>query len=67
MDYFNQKCFVNFQIDLMDSLSLELNFKLDKEPAKYGVRKTMLKTAFISAGRKDYIANIFTGFANKIR
>jgi hypothetical protein len=50
----------------MDSLSLELNFKLDKEPAKYGVRKTLLKTAFISAGRKDYIANIFTGFVNWI-
>jgi hypothetical protein len=49
-----------FQIDLMDSLSLEMNFKLDKEPAKYGIRKTLLKSAFISAGRKDYISNLYT-------
>jgi hypothetical protein len=47
-------------IDLMDGLSLEIANKLDTEPARYPVRKTSLKQTFISAGRTDFVANIFT-------
>ena len=44
----------------MDGLSLEINNKLTHEPARYGVRKSALRSMFISAGRKDFIANLFT-------
>ena len=47
-------------IDLMDGLSLEVASKLDTEPARYPVRKTSLKQMFISAGRTDFVANLFT-------
>ena len=35
-------------LDLMDGLSLELNNKLSNGPARYSVRKTNLKSMFIS-------------------
>lgn len=47
-------------IDLMDGLSLDIARKLDTEPARYGIRKTFLKSLFISQGRTDFVANIFT-------
>jgi hypothetical protein len=47
-------------VDLMDGLSLEINNKLNHEPARYGIRKTSIKSMFISAGRRDFMANIFS-------
>ena len=47
-------------IDLMDGLSLDIARKLDTEPARYGIRKTFMKSLFISQGRTDFVANIFT-------
>ncbi|KAL3117507.1 hypothetical protein niasHT_005578 [Heterodera trifolii] len=34
--------------------------KLDMEPAKYGIRKTLMKSLFITGGRYDFSANLFT-------
>lgn len=56
-DFFIKVC---FKIDLMDGLSLELNTKLNSEPARYGIRKTSIITSFISAGRKDFISTLFS-------
>lgn len=47
-------------IDIMDGLSLSIARKLDTEPARYGIRKTFMKSLFISAGRTDFSANLFT-------
>jgi hypothetical protein len=44
----------------MDGLSLELNTKLNSEPARYGIRKTSIITSFISAGRRDFISTLFS-------
>jgi hypothetical protein len=41
-------------MDLMDSLSLEFNQKLDKTPATYNIRKTVVKPLFISEGRYEF-------------
>lgn len=46
-------------LDLMDGLSLDIARRLDTEPAKYGIRKTQLKSVFISAGRTDFTWNLF--------
>jgi hypothetical protein len=47
-------------IDLFDGLTLDISRKLDVEPARYGIRKTFLKSTYISPGRRDFAANIFT-------
>ena len=47
-------------IDLMDGLNLDIARRLNTEPARYGIRKTMLKSTFISPGRRDFSANLFT-------
>lgn len=47
-------------LDLMDSLSLQLAEKLNNEPARYPIKKTNLKSLFISQGRTDFVANLFT-------
>lgn len=41
-------------LEIMDSLSLEFNQKLDKTPATYNVRKSVIKPIFISAGRFEF-------------
>lgn len=46
-------------LDLMDGLSLEVARRLDIEPARYGIRKTYMKSLFISQGRTDFVANLF--------
>ena len=46
-------------VDLMDGLSLDIARRLDTEPARYGVRKTFLKSTFITHGRRDFAANLF--------
>lgn len=47
-------------IDLMDGLSLEIANRLDSEPARYGIRKTFMKSLFITQGRTDFTANLYT-------
>ncbi|KAL3085740.1 hypothetical protein niasHT_038292 [Heterodera trifolii] len=47
-------------VDLMDGLSLDIAKKLDLEPARYGIRKTLMKSLFITGGRYDFSANLFT-------
>ncbi|KAL3117355.1 hypothetical protein niasHT_004151 [Heterodera trifolii] len=37
-------------VDLMDGLSLDIAKKLDLEPARYGIRKTLMKSLFITGG-----------------
>lgn len=41
-------------VDLIDGLALDVAKKLDKMPAKYALRKTMLKHLFISENRTDF-------------
>lgn len=47
-------------IDVMDGLSLSIARKLDTEPAKYGIRKTFMKSLFITEGTTNFSANLFT-------
>jgi hypothetical protein len=47
-------------IDLMDGLSLDIAKQLDVQPARYGVRKSFMKSLFITQGRTDFVANLFT-------
>uniref|UniRef100_A0A914HNK4 Uncharacterized protein n=1 Tax=Globodera rostochiensis TaxID=31243 RepID=A0A914HNK4_GLORO len=47
-------------VDLMDGLSLDIARKLDVEPARYGIRKSFMKSLFIAGGRYDFSANLFT-------
>ncbi|KAL3102872.1 hypothetical protein niasHT_028675 [Heterodera trifolii] len=47
-------------VDLMDGLSLDIARKLDTEPARYGIRKSFMKSLFITGGRYDFSANLFT-------
>lgn len=47
-------------IDIMDGLSLDIAKRLDIEPARYGIRKTFMKSLFITQGRTDFTANLFT-------
>ncbi|KAL3103958.1 hypothetical protein niasHT_030116 [Heterodera trifolii] len=47
-------------VDLMDGLSLDIARKLDTEPARYGMRKSFMKSLFITGGRYDFSANLFT-------
>lgn len=47
-------------IDVMDGLSLSIARKLDTEPARYGIRKTLMKSLFITQGTTNFSANLFT-------
>ncbi|KAL3086301.1 hypothetical protein niasHT_040093 [Heterodera trifolii] len=47
------------KVSLMDGLALELAKKLEMKPARYAVRKTMMKALFISPGRYECNANLF--------
>jgi hypothetical protein len=47
-------------IELMDGLSLDIARKLERIPAKYALRKTSIKSNFITQGRTEYNANLFT-------
>uniref|UniRef100_A0A183CH56 Transposase n=1 Tax=Globodera pallida TaxID=36090 RepID=A0A183CH56_GLOPA len=39
------------KVSLMDGLALDIARKLELKPARYAVRKTMMKSMFISQGR----------------
>jgi hypothetical protein len=54
-------------IDLMDGLSLDIARKLDTSPARYGIRKTLLKSLFITEGRTEYTNALFTEEVRKQR
>jgi hypothetical protein len=47
------KMFVK-QVELIDGLALDVAKRLEKVPAKYGLRKTMMMHTFISANRTDF-------------
>lgn len=47
------------KINLMDGLALDIARKLDQKPARYALRKTMLKSLFINEGRYEFNANLF--------
>jgi hypothetical protein len=55
----NARVFVK-TLDLMDGLSLDIARHLDNTPARYGLRKTQLKSLFITEGRTEYANAIFT-------
>lgn len=59
LELINIKLYVK-TIDLMDGLTLDLARQLDVKPARYGFRKSLLKSLFISEGRQEFNANIFT-------
>ncbi|KAL3075109.1 hypothetical protein niasHT_039189 [Heterodera trifolii] len=47
------------KVSLMDGLALDIARKLEIKPARYAVRKTMMKSMFISQGRFEFTANLF--------
>uniref|UniRef100_A0A914NG41 Major sperm protein n=1 Tax=Meloidogyne incognita TaxID=6306 RepID=A0A914NG41_MELIC len=47
------------KLDLMDGLALDIARRLDVKPARYAIRKTMMKPLFISQGRYEFHANLF--------
>jgi len=54
----NCKLYVK-KVDLMDGLALDIARRLEMEPARYAVRKSMMKSLFISEGRFEFNANLF--------
>uniref|UniRef100_A0A914MDR4 Major sperm protein n=1 Tax=Meloidogyne incognita TaxID=6306 RepID=A0A914MDR4_MELIC len=54
----NYKLYIK-KMDLMDGLALDIARKLDTKPARYAIRKTMMKPLFISMGRYEFNANLF--------
>nr|CAD2183323.1 unnamed protein product [Meloidogyne enterolobii] len=48
------------KIELMDSLAFDIAKKLEIKPARYPMRKTSLKSLFISENRSEFNANIWT-------
>ncbi|KAL3102612.1 hypothetical protein niasHS_000315 [Heterodera schachtii] len=47
------------KVSLMDGLALDIARKLELKPVRYAVRKTMMKSMFISQGRYEFTANMF--------
>ncbi|KAL3078518.1 hypothetical protein niasHT_032814 [Heterodera trifolii] len=47
------------KVSLMDGLALDIAQKLEVKPVRYAVRKTMMKSMFISPGRYEFTANMF--------
>lgn len=45
--------------ELHDSLALTINKRLDAAPAKYAVKKSAMKSFYISPGRNEFSANLF--------
>ena len=48
------------KVEVLDSLALDIARKLESTPARYAIRKTMMKPLFISPGRYEFNANVFT-------
>jgi hypothetical protein len=47
-------------VELVDSLSFDLNKKLEMKPAKYPMRKTALRSMFIGEDHREYNACLWT-------
>jgi hypothetical protein len=47
-------------VDLMDGLSLDIARKLDSQPARYGLRKTRIKSQTITEGVMEYSNVLFS-------
>ncbi|KAL3075386.1 hypothetical protein niasHT_033616 [Heterodera trifolii] len=47
------------KVSLMDGLALDIARKLELKPARYAVRKTLMKSLFISHGRFEFTSNLF--------
>lgn len=47
-------------LELVDSLAYDINKKLELRPARYPMRKTTIKSMFISEGHREYNACIWT-------
>jgi hypothetical protein len=48
------------KVSLLDGLALDITRKLDtSKPVRYPIRKSMMKSMFISAGRFEFSANLF--------
>lgn len=45
--------------ELHDSLALSISKRLDQNPAKYAVKKSAMKSFFVSAGRTQFTANLY--------
>jgi len=54
----NCKLYVK-KVDLMDGLALDIARKLEMKPARYALRKSLMKSLFISQGRYEFNANLF--------
>jgi hypothetical protein len=48
------------KVELTDGLALSIAKKLDAKPARYAVRKSMMKSFHISTGRYEFHTNLFT-------
>lgn len=58
-DYIDCRLFVK-SVTLMDGLSLDIARKLEITPARYALRKTMIKSHFIDEGKTEDYVNLFT-------
>jgi hypothetical protein len=47
-------------VELMDGLALDISKKLEQHPARYALRKTVIKSLFITENRTEYNANLFS-------
>jgi hypothetical protein len=47
------------KVSLTDGLALDIARKLDAKPARYALRKSMMKSMFIDVGYHEYNANLF--------
>jgi hypothetical protein len=47
------------KVSLTDGLALDIARKLDAKPARYALRKSMMKSFFINEGHFEYNANLF--------
>jgi hypothetical protein len=47
-------------VDLMDGLSLDIARKLDSQPARYGLRRTRIKSQTITEGVREYSNVLFS-------
>jgi hypothetical protein len=46
-------------LSLTDGLALDITRKLDLNPARYAVRKSMMKSFFINVGHQEYNTNLY--------
>ena len=54
----NVKLYV-MKVSLMDGLAMQLSRKLELKPARYAVRKSMMKALFVAPGQYEFQSNIF--------